>query len=555
MRILSTGKQIGQAVKNVQRLRQILGVFAAHGFSDFVNRMNLGRYLPASVRARTDATSSRTVAQSLRESFDQLGPTFVKLGQVLSTRPDLLPEDFIEELKKLQDDVAPLPFEQMKAVVEAELGKPLSELFDWVSEQPLAAASISQVHEARLKTGEKVVLKIQRPEIKRIIETDISLLQFLAKLLEKYIPEARIFNPETIVAEFFMTLSFELDFIVEANNMEKIRKNTESIPDIVIPKIHRELCSKRVLTLEKLEGIRMNDLAALNAAGVDRTKLVRAGARAFFKSIVIDGLFHGDLHGGNLFVLPGDQLGIIDFGIVGRLSPRARDQLVSMVVALMSEDYETLCYQYAELGAVSSGIDFDAFVREVRNTIAPYMGLALGEVNAGKVLIEATRIAARYKIRIPGDWMIVFKGILTVEGMGRQLDPGFDLLSAGNEFVKEMVKNRLSVDRLKKELFLTSRELVDLIQILPRQLRFWMRKWNANDFAFELKIPELRELRRQQERSGRRSAEALVAAGALIASAISYGSPHVTRYIAGVPAFSFVFLVIAGLFGFRSLWK
>jgi ubiquinone biosynthesis protein len=521
MQWIQTGRQLGQAVKNVQRLRQIIAVLARHGYADLVVRMDLGKFLPSRLTRVAEGQQDKTPPVRLREAFEELGPTFVKLGQVLSTRSDVVPEAFLEEFTRLQDNVQPLPFEVVRAEVEKELGRKLEEAYASFRAEPMAAASIGQVHEATLRGGEKVVVKVQRPEIRRLIDLDVSLLAFLAGLLEKYVPESRVLNPRVIVDEFFRTLQYELDFVVEANNMARMAENLKEFPDVVIPKVFKDLSTQRVLTLEKLEGIRVNDLKALDAAGIDRKRVVDQGARAFFKTVMIDGLFHGDLHGGNLFILPGNRLGIVDFGIVGRLSQRSRDQLAQMVMALVTEDYETLCYHYAELGASGSAIDFDAFQRDVRYTLAPWVGLSLAEINMGRVLIEATKIAARHQIKVPGDWMIVFKAILTMEGMGRTLDPGFDLLATGQDLVKDLVKDQYSVQRLTKDALFVARDLSALLQIVPRQVRWLFRKLNANDFAWELKIQGLEEVRAQLDANGRRMSLSVVVTGLLVAGAIA----------------------------------
>lgn len=553
MRWIQTGRQLGQAVKNVQRLRQIVAVFARHGFADVMNRMDLGKYLPGKLATLADVGSEKSAPERLRLAFEELGPTFVKLGQLLSSRPDLVPEAFVEEFTRLQDNVAPVPFEKIKAIIEQELGATIENVFASVDSKPLASASIAQVHEARLRSGEKVVLKVQRPEIEKIIDNDVSLLAFIARLLEKYVPETQAIGPTTIVDEFFRTLSFETDFFVEANNMSKIAQNMADIPEIVIPRVYREFSTTRLLTQEKIEGVRVNDLAGLDAAGIDRKEVVRVGVRAFFKSIMIDGLFHGDLHGGNLFVLPGNRLGIIDFGIVGRLSQRSRDQLANMVFALLTEDFENLCYQYAELGSAAPGLDFDSFQREVRNTLSPYMGLRMSEVNSGRVLIEATKIAARYHIRVPGDWMIVFKALLTTEGMGRTLDPNLDMLEMGQDLVKELIKNQYSVQRLSKELAWIAKDCLSLLQALPRQIRWMMRKFNSNDFALEIKIPELKEVREQLSSNGRKTSLSILAAGLFVASAISlqFSAPH---FVWGYPLPSLLFFAGGCLLTLRT-WK
>ncbi len=517
MRLIRTGMQIGTAVKNVQRLRQIIAVFTKYGYADVVQRMNLGKFLP---RGQEPGVKS-TTQEGFRRAFEELGPVFVKFGQLLSTRPDLVPEAYLKEFVRLQDNVAPLAFDVIKKTVETELGMTLEGAFAFFDPTPLASASIGQVHEARLHSGEKVVVKVQRPEIERIIETDISLLSFLAGLLDKYVPESRVFQPKVVVEEFFRTISLERNFMVEANNIMKSARNMESIPEIVVPKVYKRFSTMHVLTLEKLEGIRVNDLQALDAAGIDRKKVAEIGARAFFKSVMLDGLFHGDLHGGNLFVLPGNKIGIIDFGIMGRLSQKARDQLANMVVALLTEDFERLCFQYAELASAGPVADFDSFQREVRHTLAPYFGLTLDEINAGQILIEATRIAAKHNIRVPGDWMIVFKAIVTIEGMGRTLDPEFDVLATGQDLAKELVKNQYSVQKLTTELLWVAKDAASLMQVLPRQVRWMLRKLNANDFAIEVKVPEVDRLRRQMEANGRRLSLSVLVGGLFVASALS----------------------------------
>lgn len=554
MQWILRGRQLGAGVKNVQRLRQILSVLAKHGFADVVDRMSLGKFLPKRLAAFAESQADRTTPERLRLAFEELGPTFVKLGQLLSTRSDLLPEAFIEEFIRLQDHVQPLPVEVVRSVIERELGKKVEEAYSFFDPNPLAAGSIAQVHEARLKHGEKVVVKVQRPEIERVIKNDISLLSFLAGFLEKYIPETRVVGPKVIVEEFFRTLSYELDFVVESNNIAKIAENMRSTPEIVIPRVFRSLSSHRVLTLEKIEGVRVNDLKALEAAGIDRKLVVQIGARAFFKSVMIDGVFHGDLHGGNLFVLPGNKLGIIDFGIIGRLSQKSRDQLANMVMSLLTEDYENLCYQYAELGVTGPSIDFDGFQREVRNTIAPYLGLSLSDVNIGKILIESTRIAAEYNIKIPGDWMIVFKAILTIEGMGRTLDPEFDLLEMGQDLVKDLVKNQYSFQRLSRDFLWVAKDVATLLQVLPRQIRWMFRKFNSNDFAFEIKSPDFQEIRSQLDVNGKRLSRAIISAGLFIACSIAL--QHASGKMVGdYPLVAVLFFSLGCGFLFLLLFK
>ena len=423
----------------------------------------------------------------------------------------------------------------------------LEDAYSSFEPKPLAAASIGQVHEAVLLTGEKVVVKVQRPEIEKVIETDISLLAFLMGRLEKYFPETRVIRPTVIVDEFFRTLSYELDYIIESNNISKIAENSLNMPEIVIPHVYRSLTTHKIITLEKFEGIRVTDMKALDAAGIDKKRVVEIGAKAFFRWVMIDGLFHGDLHGGNVFILPGNRLGIVDFGIVGRLSQKSRDQLATMVMSLLIEDYENLCYEYAELGAAGASIDFDGFQREVRNTLSPYMGLALSDVNVGKILIEATKIAAKFNIQVPGDWMLVFKAILTIEGMGRTLDPDFDLLSTGQDLVKDLVKNQYSMQRISKEFLWITKDLAALFKVLPRQLRWMFKKFNSNDFAFEIKSPDLREIKGQLDINGRRMSLSILISGLFISSSVALHNAS-DRLWGGYPAVAVAFFSLGCFF-------
>ena len=521
MGLVKTGIKFTRAVKGAGRLRTIVGVLSKHGFGDVVHRLGMDGLVPNRLLNWADqGTTEGSFGERLRLAFEELGPTFVKLGQVLSMRPDLIPESVIDELVKLQDRVQTIPDSVVRDVLRRELGSKVDTEFSWISESPLASASIGQVHEATLKNGEKVVIKVLRPDIRKQIETDVSLITLLAELFEKYFPELRVLNPKIFVEEFFKTLQYELDFKIEANNILKIAKNLEEFTDLAFPKIYPELSTHEVLTQEKFEGIRLNDKEAILNSNIDRKKIAEAGARGFLYSLLKYGLFHGDLHGGNLFILANDRLGIIDFGIVGRLSQKSRDQLATMVWALTNEDYETLCYTYAELGSADTSIDFDSFQREVRNVLSPYLGLNLSEVNSGRILIEATKVAAKYNIRVPGDWMLVFRAILTMEGMGHLLDPEFNMMAMGEKLIGDLIKIQTSPQRLGNEAFKITRDLISLLDMLPRTMRWALRKLARNDYALELKSPELAKVAQQIDRGTRRISRSLNAFALLLAGAI-----------------------------------
>ena len=334
-------------------------------------------------------------------SFEELGPTFVKLGQLLATRPDLVPEEYVTEFEKLHDRVQPLPFSVIEGVLKDEFGNSLYQKFESIDPEPLGSASIAQVHRARLITGEHVVIKVQRPGIIQKINDDLSVLYLLAELIVHYIPEARPYNPVGIVDEYFRTLEFETNFVVEANNIRRFQKNFADHEDIKIPKVYLDHTTERVLIMEALPGIPLSQEGALLQENIEPNEVIRKGLRAYLKMVFEDGLFHGDLHAGNFFVLPNNQIGLIDFGVVGRLNTRTQAAIANMLLALSKEDYERMAYEYVDLAPFTDRVNIDLFAKDLRELIAPYFGLTLKNVNLGKILMKSSGIAARHHLQVP----------------------------------------------------------------------------------------------------------------------------------------------------------
>ncbi|NBW97993.1 AarF/ABC1/UbiB kinase family protein [bacterium] len=486
MKVISTAANISQAFKNAGRLREILSVLVSTGFMDLMHRMKLERFIPDRSTANPDYTDL-PLAERLRIAFEKLGPGFVKLGQLIASRPDLFPENIVEEFSKLQDQVATLPFESIKKQIEQELNCSLTDVFSQFEETPLAAASIAQVHAATLKSGQSVAVKIQRPGIDKILHNDISILRGLASLLENYIPETKPFNPQGLVEEFFHTILFELDFRVEANNIRKIKGQLSNLTQVAIPEVFTQYSSQKVLVLEKFEGIRFSDRERIIDEGIDPKKIIETGADAFFQMVMRNGLFHGDLHAGNLFVLTDGRIGIIDFGIVGRLSRRVQDSIISMFIAIMDEDYETLATEYVTLCSPAGDTDISLLQKDLMDTISPYIGLVLGEVNVGKLLLQSTSIAAKHQLKVPRELMLLFKAIMTIDGLAKKLDPDFDILQLGNKLAKEVVTARYSKERISKDLMILARDLQDTLETSPKLLKRFLRKWAQNNFAIETK--------------------------------------------------------------------
>ncbi|MCB0403980.1 MAG: AarF/ABC1/UbiB kinase family protein [Bdellovibrionales bacterium] len=484
MKVLGTAQVVTQTFKNAGRMRDIVGVFVAHGFADLVHRLRLTKFLPEKYRVNPDF-QQLPIPERLRLAFEKLGPSFVKFGQLLATRPDLIPDAYVEEFQKLQDRVSTVPFDEIRKQIESELGQKVEDSFESIDQAPLAAASIAQVHSAVLKTGERVVIKVQRPGIDKTVSNDISILRGLAVLMERYLPETKLFNPTGMVDEFFRSIHQELDFHVEANNIRKIKKNLVGMKQVAIPVVYGDLSTARILVLERFEGVRFSDREAILAGNIKPAEIIETGCDAFFHMVLQDGIFHGDLHAGNLFVLKDGRIGIIDFGMVGRLSKRIKESVTTMFIAIMDEDYESLASEYTYISHMTGESDLNRLQKDLMDLISPYIGMAIGEVNIGHILMRSTAVAAQHNLRVPRELMLLFKAIVTIEGLGKKLDPTFDLLSVGNRLAKQALSSRYSKEQVLKDMVVVGRDLQHLAETLPRTAKRFLRKWSQDGFVFE----------------------------------------------------------------------
>ncbi|MEQ1877721.1 MAG: lipopolysaccharide core heptose(II) kinase RfaY [Bdellovibrionia bacterium] len=527
-----------------------------NGFQPVVERVRLGRYIIRKISSEID-TEKYTVPERLRMSFEELGPTWVKLGQLLASRPDLIPAEFIREFKKLHDQVPGIPFAQITRVLEQHFKRDLKEIFEYVDENPLAAASIAQVHKARLRDGTEVVVKVQRPGIVQIIEEDVSVMMMLAGLLDKYVPELRSINPIAMTEEFFKALDLETNFIVEANNIRRFQRNFANDPTIKIPNVYLEYSGSRVLVMEALKGTPLSQANEIRKQNLDLERIAKEGLMAFFKMVFQHGFFHGDLHAGNFFVLDDQRIGMVDFGVVGRLTRRTQDVIAGMFVALANEDYDQLAYEYMEIAGGNDLIDIDDFARDLRELIAPYFGLTLKDVNAGKLLLRSANVAAKHGLQLPSELMLLFKAIVTVEGMGRLLVDDFDPLSQSLEFAQEIVKSKYDPAHIAKDLAYVARDTTSLLYGLPRQLKTLMRRFSSPDYAWKITINELEEVKRSIETSSNIIFLGLVVGSLVIGSFIGLFLAN-APIVAGVPLYSglgFGLAIFLGILGFYNYFR
>jgi ubiquinone biosynthesis protein len=544
--ILTTSLQIGQTLKSAGRLKTIVSVFARHGFQNVAERAKLGQFLLRNRQADPDL-ERLTAPVRVRMAFEQLGPTFVKLGQLLASRPDLIPQEYVEEFKRLHDNVRPVAWVEIETVLSHQYGN-YQDIFLSFSRDPVASASIAQVHQAVLKDGSNVVVKIRRPGIIEVIEDDVGVLETIVALLDRYVPESKVFNPKGIVEEFFKTLRLETNFIVEANNTKRFALNFKNQPKVKIPKVHEELSGEAVIVMEALQGTPISRAELLPANAFDKDEIVKLGLGAFFKMVFTDRFFHGDLHAGNFFILPGNEIGLIDFGVVGRLSERVRTCIADMLVALSQEDYEGVAYAYLEISDFRDEVDMNRFARDLRDLISPFYGLTFKNMNAGKLLMDSTRLAARHGLQVPSELMLFFKGIVTVEGMARVIIDDFDVLASSLQFATEIVKAKYDPERMIHDLANLARDSTSLIYSLPREIKQLLRKLNSSDRAWKIQIEHFEDFKRSFESSANLLFLGMIIGSLVIGASLTVHLPDAATFL-GVPVLTSVFLGLAVVTG------
>ena len=522
--------RIPRTFKNLQRLREILGVIVQFGFGDLVARLELESTLELArslVRFRRQRRElvRYTTEERIRMAFEELGPTFVKLGQILATRPDLIPMSLIIELRKLQDAVPPFGSEAARNQIESALGRPIAELFAEFDDVPIAAASIAQVHRARLFSGEEVAVKVRRPGLEQVIGTDLEILRGLASLLEENAPELRAYAPAEIVEEFARAITLEIDLSHEASNMQRFARNFAGDPQVHVPKLYEAYSRPAVLTMEFVRGIKAKDLAGLDAAGIDRKKLAAGGVEFCLRQVFDHGFFHADPHPGNLFVLPGEVIAPIDMGMMGSLEPEMIDALLELLVGILLRDAEKIARLFARLGLIDEGVDRVRLRRDIAALLERYAALPIGEVDVAALIGNLFEVLQRHRVRVPPELLLMGKALATVDGMARDLDPTLDPIEAVRPYVLKTWLRRLADPRfLARDWIRAASDLVETATTLPGDLRTIVRDLRRGELRLATRHEGLDVLLREQARSANRSLLALLVAATTLGSAILIAS-------------------------------
>jgi ubiquinone biosynthesis protein len=542
---------IREALQDLNRVRQIAVIAGRHGFGDWADRTGLWVTLGRKEAVEETAESRReSTARRFREMLNELGPTFIKLGQVLSTRGDMVPAAFIDELETLQDAVPAFPMEQVRTQIHDAFGKDLEQLFKSFDPNPLAAASIAQVHRAVTMNGDQVVVKVQRPGVADRIRADLSVAHYVARALEAVIEEMGIYSPTTIVEEFDKAIHEELDFLNEAANTRAMYKNHEGRPYIRIPKVYDELTARTVLTLEFIDGVKLKD-AKLDDEG--KKTLARNIVESAFKQLFEDGLFHGDPHPGNFLVLPGPVMALLDFGLVGRVTRQMQETLIQLILAVALKDSESVARLIYRVGIPDTRANLIGFKNDIDAIIGQYLPRELKDVNAKNLLRDLLDLAVKYRIKVPREYAILARAAIATEGILRSLWPDMNVGEIALPYAKQLLAGRYEPQAIEGGVMKTLLRLQNVASDLPMQLSQILLDLESGKFSVTVRSDQMKELNQNLRALAVVAFSGLCACGFIVGSFISFAGTNWS--VAGIPTLGLFGIVAASfLFGTAMTW-
>ena len=547
---------IGRTYRHLNRYQRILRVLFKYGFNDLVDRLHIDQYLESGLqminRKPREQIARLSRPERLRLVFEELGPTFIKLGQLLSTRPDLIPAEYLDELARLQDEVPPFSLAEVHAIFREELGRSPDEVFHYFDAEPLAAASIGQVHRARLDSGAEVVVKVQRPDIENVIAVDLEILAHLAGLMEQYLEEVQGHRPTAIVQEFARSLSREIDFAVELANVQRFARQFKNNAAIHVPLVYPELSTQRVLVMEYVLGIKASMAGQLREQGYDLPLIAERGATLVMEQIFVHGFFHADPHPGNLFILPDNVVCFIDFGQMGRLSRKDREDFTDLVLDLVAGDERTVVEGVLKVTVQLGEVDRESLGRDLGGLVALYLYRPLGELEAGRILQDLLDLVTRHKLTFKPAFYQMMKALSTVEGVGLMLDPKLELIRLARPFMRRIRLERMRPARLAEEIARTGSGYLQLLRELPEELRTILRQLRGGRMRIEFEHRGLQALGAALDRVSNRIAFAIVLAALIVGSSLIVLS-DIPPHWHDIPVIGLLGFLVAGIMGFWLL--
>ena len=506
----------------LRRYRQIVEILADYGFGAVLAQMGLSDRLniPRRWRRRDIPIDAMTNPRRLRRAMEDLGPTFIKFGQILSTRSDIMPPDYLEELSYLQDEVPPVSWDEARQVVETELGAPIEDLFAQVDPVPIASASLAQVHVARLIGGQEVVVKIQRPNIEKTVNLDLDIIYDLAQTAQQRISAASRFEVGDLAEEFASALRTEMDFRREAWNADRVRKNFEDERHLYVPKIYWDYSTKRMLVMERLKGIKIDNLEALKAAGYSPQRLSRYAADFALKEVLIDGFFHADPHPGNMLIMPGEVIGVMDFGTVGRLDNKDRANLARLFIAAVQLDAEAIVDHLQRMGVADYRVDRMGLERDLKRILTRYYGLPIYQIDAQEISKAVQPILYEYKLNIPTDYYLLMKTVIMMQGVGLKLDPDFDIFEASQPYIGKLFRSMWMPSAWGPDVVRLALDWKDFASILPRKTSRILDQVERGQLTVQAELPQLESTLNTIDRLINRIIFSVLVAALLVALAL-----------------------------------
>ena len=547
MRLVTTGG----AVKRLKRFRQVINVFVKYGFGEAMGRIrvweacSIRRHV---LRRKAECSIELTTPQRLAAALEELGPTFIKVGQLLSTRPDLVPPKYISELRRLRTCAHLVPAHVIRGIVEFELGRPIDELFESFDDAPLAAASLAQVHRATFK-GKQVVLKVQRPDIVEATEVDMDILRSVAHLAERYSHQVYLFNALGLVEEFAQQIKKELDFRMEVNNMRRFSQNFAGDATVYIPEIYSELCTQRVITMEYLDGINISDAQKLSDEGYDLQEIARRGVDVGFKTVFQHGFFHADPHPGNIFVLPGNVIGVIDFGMMATLSLRDRESFAKLVHAISAHDERRVARALTELTEHEEVTPAEELEPAISNIITDYSGRFVRELYLAGMLFAMMRAVMKREGRLRSQLVWTTKSIALAEEIGQSLSADFDIMDIGKPYAWKLLTQKLNPLRQPNEFYYWFIDALSIVRDLPYDIGIVLRQARKGRFKVEFEHVGLEPIRRSMDRVAHRIPLTILIAALLLSSSVLVLA-QVPPFVGDIPLLALIGYVIAAILGF-----
>lgn len=542
---------ISKKYRHLQRYQEIAQILFTNGLGFIVDRLDLKKFLPFKKRLKIEEEdiTEQNLASRVRTVLQELGPTFIKMGQLISTRPDLLPPDFIKELRKLQDEVDPIAFSEIEQVIVDELGADYEKNFKYIEEEAAAAASIAQIHRAVLKDGTPVMMKIQRPGIKKKSRVDMEILTNLAQIADERDLFPDFVDVDELIGEFRDSLMKELDFRREVSNMDRFRNNFSDNPRIVIPHVYKDLSSGRIIVMEEIVGIQLNEITPEKVADVDTKKLADLGARALMKQIFIDGFFHADPHPGNIFIVDKEKIAYIDFGLIGQLTEEVKTQFSILFFALMYRESGVIVDIIMDIGFVPFDVSHSKLELEVKDLINKYYGRDLGEIDFMSVFDDFQRVLYKFNIKMPEDFFLLLRAMAVSEGVGYYIDPSFNIAETGRDFLPELLKSKIDIKDTGGFLFSNTLRLRNAVRRVPGKMGKMIDKLINDNFTINFHHRNLENLINKMDIISNRLSISLIISALIIGSSVLLHT-DMSPQIFDIPLLGFLGFVLAGVLGF-----